>query len=116
MYDLGPVGNIPRGEGRLFRVGSLTVAVFRTRAEEVFATQPWCTHRQGPLADGLVAADTVVCPLHAYRFDLSTGRALGHACGDLETFDALVDPAGHVHVRLPDSSPARQAQPQGGCA
>jgi nitrite reductase (NADH) small subunit len=100
-FDLGPVAGIPRGEGRLFRIGGLTVAVFRTRGEELFATQPWCPHRQGPLADGIVAAGRVICPLHSYPFDLASGRALGHDCGPLATYDVGLGADGHVHLRVP---------------
>ena len=38
-YDLGPVEQIPIGEGRLLRIGHLPVAVFRARDGSVFATQ-----------------------------------------------------------------------------
>lgn len=110
MHDLGPVDLIPRGEGRLFRIGADTVAVFRTRAEEVFASQPWCTHRQGPLADGIVAAGRVICPLHAYRFDLATGTALGHDCGNLATYAVGIGPDGHIHLRLPSARPEAECR------
>ena len=109
-HDLGPVAGIPRGEGRLFRIGGMTVAVFRTRGEEVFATQPWCTHRQGPLADGIVAAGKVICPLHAYKFDLATGQALAHECAGLVTYEVTVDAGGHVEVHLPLAAVAGEGQ------
>jgi nitrite reductase (NADH) small subunit len=32
-----------------------------------------CPHAGGPLADGLVDRQVVVCPLHQHTFDLSTG-------------------------------------------
>lgn len=57
VYNLGPVTGIPMGEGRVFQIGPLAVAAFRTRREGVFATQAWCPHKAGPLADGL-ALDT----------------------------------------------------------
>lgn len=34
-----------------------------------------CTHDDGPLADGEIAAGCVVCPRHGARFDLVTGKA-----------------------------------------
>ena len=99
--DLGPVTLIPLGEGRLFSVGRLVVAVFRTRREELFATEAWCPHQGGSLADGIVADGRVACPLHAYRFSLATGRPDGHSCGVLSTFEVRLRPDGHVALRVP---------------
>lgn len=74
--DLGPVDFIPLGEGRAYVVGGLTIAVFRQRDGRLFATDNPCPHRQGPLAYGMVGAGKVICPLHAWKFDLETGRCL----------------------------------------
>jgi nitrite reductase (NADH) small subunit len=81
QHQLGPVAQIPEGEGRTFEVGAQRVAVFRTRSGAVYATQATCPHRSGPLADGLLGADTLVCPLHDWSFDLRTGAAKQGSCG-----------------------------------
>lgn len=64
---------LPVGLGRAFRVGGHAVAVFRTRTGKVFAVTNRCPHKGGPLADGMLAGDQVVCPLHAFRFDPESG-------------------------------------------
>ena len=74
--DLGPVDFIPLGEGRAYVVADLTIAVFRQRDGRLFASDNECPHRGGPLADGIVGAGKVICPLHAWKFDLATGRCL----------------------------------------
>jgi nitrite reductase (NADH) small subunit len=93
-YDLGPLRAFPPGEGRTFNLAGQWVAVFRTREGEVYATQASCPHRQGPLADGIIGGSTLVCPLHAYRFDLRTGEALGHTCPALRTYRVSVTKEG----------------------
>ena len=102
-HDIGPVAQIPPGEGRNFRIGALTVAVFHTQQGEVYATQPNCPHRQGPLADGLIGDGTLVCPLHDRAFDLRTGKESGTDCR-LTTYPAELTAAETVVLRLPPAS------------
>ncbi len=100
MYELGPVGLIPIGEGRMLRVGDVEIAVFRSRDGRVFATQAYCPHSQGPLADGVVGAGKVICPLHAYRFDLGTGCEVGGACAPLATYAVSLSGDARILVDL----------------
>jgi nitrite reductase (NADH) small subunit len=98
--DLGPVDRIPPGEGRTFELRGRRIAVFRTRAGQVYATQASCPHRGGPLADGLVGEQCVVCPLHGYKFDLASGAPIGHACGGVTTYPVSVGDDGRIRLHL----------------
>ena len=79
-YAIGPVEQIPLGEGRNFEVMGLHVAVFRTRSDEVYASQAACPHKEGPLADGMLGGTTIMCPLHDRFYDLITGKEVGGTC------------------------------------
>ncbi|MCC2316075.1 nitrite reductase (NAD(P)H) small subunit [Cellulomonas sp. zg-B12] len=72
-HVVGPLCEIPLGEGRAYAVGDRQVAVFRLRSGALRALDAVCPHRGGPLADGQIDADVVVCPLHAHVFDLRSG-------------------------------------------
>ncbi len=98
---LGDVHAIPLGEGRVFEVGARRLAVFRNRAGAVFATQADCPHRGGPLADGLLGGQTLICPLHALKFDLASGRALDGSC-TLRTYPARLSEREQIVVELGD--------------
>jgi nitrite reductase [NAD(P)H] small subunit len=100
LHELGPLATIPLGEGRVFRVGGEEVAVFRARNGQVFATQASCPHRSGPLADGLLGDDCVVCPLHGYAFDLQTGEARSGECRRLSTYQVHVE-GGRLSIEAP---------------
>ncbi len=95
-YSLGPVEQIPLGEGRVFEVEGRSIAVFRTRQGEVFATHAACPHKAGPLADGIIAGAQIVCPLHAYKFDLATGNPVGNDCMALRTYEVSLGEDGDI--------------------
>ena len=61
--------------------------------------QAECPHRGGPLADGLVGGTTLICPLHAWKFDLTTGEALFGDCG-IKTFPVRVDECGRIILTI----------------
>jgi nitrite reductase (NADH) small subunit len=44
-----------------------------------------CPHRQGPLADGIVAGTAVFCPLHAWKICLETGIPLAGGEGHVNS-------------------------------
>lgn len=94
------VAELPLGMGRGFRLGDLDVAVFRTREEKLFAVDGNCPHKGGPLADGMIVGESVVCPLHNFRFAAENG-----ACDQQGICAVAVYPIdvvnGQVFVTLP---------------
>ncbi len=46
------------------------------RGERLFAMAETCSHFSGPLSEGKLAGDGIVCPYHASRFALEDGRVL----------------------------------------
>ena len=42
---------------------------------DLSALDNWCPHRQGPLGQGWLEGDAVICPWHSWAFNLSTGIA-----------------------------------------
>jgi nitrite reductase (NADH) small subunit len=103
-----PIAAIPPGEGRTFQVGAERIAVFHARDGRVFATQAECPHRSGPLSDGLMGGHVVICPLHAWKFDLRTGERVsgaGEGACELKTYPVRVDPEGRIVVAV---EPARR--------
>jgi nitrite reductase/ring-hydroxylating ferredoxin subunit/uncharacterized membrane protein len=83
----------------------IAVAAGRTRlllvlqGGDVKALENRCSHRGGPLSDGVVKDDCVVCPWHDSRFDLSTGEVVaGPATVGQAPYEVRVN-AGQVQVR-----------------
>jgi nitrite reductase (NADH) small subunit len=95
---LGSLEKIPLGQGRCFIVGGEEIAVFRQRDGRLFASQNRCPHRQGPLAEGVIGGGKVICPLHAHKFDLSSGQ--GGEKGECIRLYAVREVNGQVQVTL----------------
>lgn len=62
--------------GKLVEVEGRSIAVFNIGGK-VYAIDNTCTHRGGPLAEGILAEDEVVCPWHGARFNIKTGAVCG---------------------------------------
>jgi nitrite reductase (NADH) small subunit len=65
-------GDVPPREGRSVQLAGREIAIFNL-GERFLAIDNRCPHKQGPLAEGIVAGETVVCPLHAWKVNLETG-------------------------------------------
>ena len=70
-----PFEDLSEGRMILGQVGGEAVVLARTGAA-LFAIGAECTHYHGPLAEGMLVADTVRCPWHHACFSLRTGEAL----------------------------------------
>lgn len=92
------VDAIPIGEGRAFHVGEHTIAIFRLRGGALRAMDNVCPHRGGPLSEGIVGAGTVLCPFHAWKFELATGECHTEPC-KIRTFPVREE-HGAIFVRL----------------
>jgi len=68
------VADILPGQGLEAVVEGQPVAVFNV-AGTIRAVGGRCAHRGGPLSQGTLAGRTVLCPWHAWGFDLETGQA-----------------------------------------
>ena len=88
--DIAALADIPAQGARLIRTRTGCVALFRTHDDRVFALDDRCPHKGGPLSEGIVAGHTVTCPLHAWVFDLETGKAQGADSGAVATHPAQV--------------------------
>jgi len=67
------VSELLEGHGRLVEIEGEGIALFRVGGE-VYAIENSCPHRNGPLAFGDLRGYTVYCPLHAWAFDVRTGK------------------------------------------
>lgn len=76
--NIGRVSDLPGpGEAKEFTIGDKTICIANHNGE-YSALDNVCPHRGGPLGQGLIEGDKLVCPWHGWQFDPKTG-AVAHA-------------------------------------
>lgn len=75
FHTVARVGEIPEGQGRMFDVDGVAVAVFLEDGK-YYAIEDYCPHQGAPLSDGIVFERSVTCTWHGWRFSLEDGRHL----------------------------------------
>lgn len=83
------VGEIPEDTGKLVEVGGLEIALFKA-CGKVCATTNVCPHQGGPLSEGVIDGTTVVCPWHAWVFDVVTGKSPVNPAMSIATYPVEV--------------------------
>jgi nitrite reductase/ring-hydroxylating ferredoxin subunit len=64
------------GTGKVVEAEGRSIAVFNV-AGTFYAIDNTCTHQGGPLGEGELAGEIVICPWHQAEFNVTTGEALG---------------------------------------
>lgn len=88
LVAVGRVEDVPPLEGRTVTVAGRRIAIFNTDAG-FRATSAFCPHRRGPLADGLIGGQSVICPLHNWRIDLECGEVIGGGSGRVAVYPVI---------------------------
>ena len=65
----------PEGEAKEVEVGGRTVCLANLNGT-VSAIDNVCLHRGGPLGQGVIEGDKLVCPWHGWQYDPKTGQAV----------------------------------------
>lgn len=85
------VDDIPALGARVLERGGDNIALFRTASGNVFALRDRCPHKGGPLSQGIVAGETVTCPLHSWNLSLESGEARAPDVGCVATYPVRVE-------------------------
>ena len=89
--EVGKLDDIPMRGARCVKNGAMTIAIFRNAADEIYALEDKCPHKNGPLSQGIVHDGCVTCPLHNWVISLSTGKAQGADEGATLVFPVKVE-------------------------
>ena len=68
-------GDVPAGEMLIVEIEGEEIVLANVDGQ-IYAFGNGCTHRGGPLGEGLLEDDEVECPFHQGRFNVKTGEAV----------------------------------------
>lgn len=92
------VGEVGEGQARVVEVDGRSIAVFNV-AGQFYAIDNVCPHRGGPLGEGDVEGKIVVCPWHAWRWDVTTGANANNPAVRVACYPVTVE-GGSIFVAL----------------
>ena len=75
FVKVAKVDEVQPGQALLVNIQGKRIAVFNLGGE-FFALDNTCTHRGGPLAEGPIAGDEVICTWPGATYDIQTGDVL----------------------------------------
>ncbi len=108
---VAPLDDLAEGKPCRFVADEVAVVLVR-RGDVVYAVSEHCPHLGGPMAEGWLYRDGLVCPWHGSRFDLDHGTPVrGPATAPLPCFDVQIRD-GHVEVRRRSPGPTSDPEPQ----
>jgi 3-phenylpropionate/trans-cinnamate dioxygenase ferredoxin component len=91
--------DVPPGEGRVVEAGGQALALFNVEGR-FYAIANTCPHRGGPLGEGDLEGCVVMCPWHAWRWDVTSGANVNNPAVKVASFPVSID-SGQVFVDLP---------------
>ena len=92
------VADLAPGQCAEVDVGGTPVAVFNVGGT-FYATSNLCLHRGGPLGQGLLEGPAVMCPWHAWSWDVTTGENVANGSLKIPTYEVRVED-GQVLVKV----------------
>jgi nitrite reductase/ring-hydroxylating ferredoxin subunit len=80
----------PEGEAREFELDGKTYCIAHTM-DGLAAVDNVCVHRGGPLGQGVLDGNKIVCPWHGWSFDMNTGASVHNASVRVATYPIQIE-------------------------
>ena len=91
---------IKPGERLFVEIDQFSIVIFNL-AGQYYAIADLCSHDGGPLGDGDIDGNEIICPRHGARFDMRTGMVLSlPAVEDIPAYPVQVV-YGEIQVGIP---------------
>ena len=98
--EIAPADSLPEGERMFIEAAGTSIVIFNL-AGKLFAIGDVCSHDNGPVGDGEIEENEIICPRHGARFDIRSGKATSlPAVVDIPSYPVRIV-AGMIEIGLP---------------
>ena len=78
------------GSAKVVEVMGKTIALFNVGGK-IYATDNTCLHQGGPLGEGDLTGEVVVCPWHQWEYNVRTGEVVGDSSSKVLTYPVQIE-------------------------
>ena len=93
MAEFVKVASLPEltpGTAKVVEVMGKTIALFNVGGK-IYATDNTCLHQGGPLGEGDLTGEVVVCPWHQWEYNVCTGELVGNNSVKVVTYPVQIE-------------------------
>ena len=90
FVKVASLSELAPGSAKAVEVKGKAIALFNVQGT-IYATDNTCLHQGGPLGEGELMGEVVICPWHQWEYNVRTGEMVGNSSVKLATYPLQVE-------------------------
>jgi nitrite reductase (NADH) small subunit len=90
FVKVASLSELAPGSAKAVEVKGKAIALFNVEGT-IYATDNTCLHQGGPLGEGELMGEVVICPWHLWEYNVRTGEMVGNSSVKLATYPVQVE-------------------------
>jgi len=90
FVKVADVSELAPGTAKMVEVMGKAIALFNVGGA-IYATDNTCLHQGGPLGEGELMGEVVICPWHQWEYNVRTGEVVGNSPLKITTYPVQVE-------------------------
>ncbi len=90
FVKVASLSELATGSAKVVEVKGQTIALFNVGGT-IYATDNTCLHQGGPLGEGELTGEVVVCPWHQWEYNVCTGEVVGNSSLKVRTYAVQIE-------------------------
>ena len=90
FVKVASLSELPPGSAKVVEVLGKTIALFNVEGT-IYATDNTCLHQGGPLGEGQLMGEVIICPWHQWEYNVRTGENVEDSSLKVATYPVQVE-------------------------
>jgi nitrite reductase/ring-hydroxylating ferredoxin subunit len=90
FVKVASVSELTPGSAKVVEIRGKTIALFNVEGK-IYATDNTCLHQGGPLGEGQLVGEVVICPWHQWEYNVRTGETVEDSSLKVATYPVQVE-------------------------